>query len=61
MKYSLEELRKLAAIRLIGFKEESPDDIHTNKKEQFKLNTELLFLWIEKMERAGKIESMLKS
>lgn len=60
MKYSIEELKKLAAIRHLGFKDHTLDDIYTNEALQFKSNTHLFFLWIEKMERAGKIESLLE-
>lgn len=58
--YTIEELKKLAYIRAGGFDDKHLDDIHTTDKANFLDETSKFFDWLEKMEKKGRVEHLLK-
>ena len=61
MKYTIEQLIHLRNIRAIGFDNSFSDDQYGTEKQFFECETEKFFNWIEKMEKNGKINSLIKN
>jgi len=60
-KYTIKELRHLRDIMAIGFDNIFADDKYGTDRGLFNIRTALLFTWIEKIERNGKIEELLST
>jgi len=57
--YTLDELKKLASIRLKGFDNSYLDDNYTNDYADFKNNTDIFLDWLNKMESQNKIDFLI--